>query len=65
MAHNFDPCVAREVYCSFGYLPWQVRSREKCFDSYEAFAIAADEPRGNEIGALNIMPLQTVVWRLY
>ena len=65
VAHNIDPCAAREVYCRFGYLTSQVRSREKCFDSYETLAIAADEPRGNEIGVLNLMPLQAVVWRLY
>lgn len=64
VAHNFDPRTVRRAFYRFDYLSQPPTARQKCFDTYEALAIAAI-PASDEVSAVSLMPLQTQVWRLY
>jgi glycosidase len=63
IAHNLDPRAVRRVHYRFDYLPQTPALREKCFDTYAAFALETETAEGEF--ALCLMPLQTQVWRLY
>lgn len=65
VAHNFDSSAVRKTHYRFDYLPAPMVSPEKCFDTYDAFAIEAGAALCKGPCELCLMPLQTQVWRLY
>ena len=63
IVHNLDPRAVRRVDYRFDYLPQTPALRDKCFDTYAAFAI--ETATADSEFELCLMPLQSQVWRLY